>query len=49
MLDFKHAEAVYDNAETMFEKYNDKFTLTGCPMKIDRDMVTGELLTIADW
>lgn len=35
--------------DDLFRKYNDRFKLTGWPMRIDRDNVSGELVTIADW
>lgn len=33
----------------LLDKYNRKFCLTGCPMKITRDAITGELVNSADW
>jgi hypothetical protein len=35
--------------DKLISEYNDKFKLTGCPMKIDRDHVTGQLVTVTDW
>jgi hypothetical protein len=35
--------------DSLISKYNDKFKLTGCPMIIRRDNVTGELITNCDW
>lgn len=35
--------------DKLLEKWNDKFHLTGCPMRIDRDHVTRELVTTIDW
>ena len=35
--------------DDLLTKYDRKFCLTGTPMKIIRDNVTGELLTQTDW
>lgn len=35
--------------DDLIGKYNDKFKLTGNPMQINRDHVTGELITTTDW
>jgi hypothetical protein len=34
---------------SLLNKYDRKFCLTGCPMRIVRDNVSGELLTQQDW
>lgn len=35
--------------DSLLEKYDRKFCLTGYPMRIVRDNVSGELLTQTDW
>lgn len=35
--------------DKLISNYNDKFGLTGYPMRIDMDNVTGELVTVTDW
>ena len=47
--ELKDGNQFAEDLNDLFEKYNDKFQLTGWPMKIDRDHVTGELITATDW
>lgn len=47
--ELKDGNQFAEDLNDLFEKYNDKFRLTGCPMKIDRDNLTGELITVTDW
>ena len=47
--ELKDGNSYAEDLDDLLRKYDNKFNLTGCPMKIDRDNVTGELVTVRDW
>lgn len=47
--ELSESNAYADELQKLLSKYNNKFCITGYPMRIIRDNVTGELLTQTDW